>query len=173
MGRRPREPFAFPSVPALFPPLPQGLTPPAMAQPTQPPLTIQAARHELQATSHELRATGQENSFVIAKTNRSQSPKRPALDRDQDPGGQSPYAPQRPQARPPRAFSVKCLVSRHAKDEMVRRQIPREWLESVFDNPQQRIGQPGGREILGSPWSSRVGKCSGSSGNGESVPPLR
>ncbi|MGD0200654.1 MAG: DUF4258 domain-containing protein [Bryobacteraceae bacterium] len=43
---------------------------------------------------------------------------------------------------------MKFLVSRHAEEEMLRRQIPREWLESVLENPQQRLPQPGAKEIL-------------------------
>lgn len=42
---------------------------------------------------------------------------------------------------------MKFLVTRHAEEEMVRRQIPREWLESVLENPQQRLPQPEGKEI--------------------------
>ncbi|MGA2267099.1 MAG: DUF4258 domain-containing protein [Bryobacteraceae bacterium] len=40
----------------------------------------------------------------------------------------------------------KVLVSRHAQEQMARRQIPREWLESVIENPQQRAAQPGSEE---------------------------
>jgi hypothetical protein len=53
---------------------------------------------------------------------------------------------------------VKSLISRHAKEEMLRRQIPREWLESVLENPQQRVPQPGGKEILQSRLASEDGK---------------
>ena len=38
-------------------------------------------------------------------------------------------------------------VSRHAERELSRRQIPRDLLESVLENPHQRIPQPGGKEI--------------------------
>ena len=34
---------------------------------------------------------------------------------------------------------MRFLVSRHAEDEMVRRQIPREWLDSVLESPEQRV----------------------------------
>ena len=40
------------------------------------------------------------------------------------------------------------LVSKHAQGEIVRRQIRRGWLESVLENPQQRVPQPGGKEIF-------------------------
>lgn len=53
---------------------------------------------------------------------------------------------------------MKCLVSRHAEEEMARRQIPRQWLESVLENPQQRIPQPGGKEILQSRLESGDGR---------------
>ncbi len=42
---------------------------------------------------------------------------------------------------------MKALVSRHAEQELLRRQIPREWLDSVLDRPEQRVPQPGGKEI--------------------------
>ena len=38
-------------------------------------------------------------------------------------------------------------VSRHAERELSRRQIPRDFLESVLENPDQRIPQRGGKEI--------------------------
>ena len=46
------------------------------------------------------------------------------------------------------AFALKFLVSRHAQQEILRRQIPRELLESLLENPQQRVPQPGGMQIL-------------------------
>ena len=49
---------------------------------------------------------------------------------------------------------MRFLVSRHAEEEMVRRQIPREWLESVLENPRQRLSQSGGKEILQSRMES-------------------
>ena len=53
---------------------------------------------------------------------------------------------------------MKCLVSRHAEEEMVRRQIPLAWLESVLENPQQRLPRSGGKEILQSRLESGDGK---------------
>ena len=53
---------------------------------------------------------------------------------------------------------MKFRVSRHAEEELARRQIPREWLESVAANPQQRIAQPGGTEILQSQMESKDGR---------------
>ena len=50
------------------------------------------------------------------------------------------------------------LVSRHAEGEMARRQITREWLKSVLENPRQRLPQPGGKEILQSRLESGDGK---------------
>ena len=50
------------------------------------------------------------------------------------------------------------LVSRHAKEELVRRQIPDLWLKSVLENPEQRIRQPGGQEMLQSRLVSANGK---------------
>lgn len=49
-------------------------------------------------------------------------------------------------------------ISRHAEDEMVRRQIPREWLDSVLESPEQRVPQSGGKEILQSRFTSGDGK---------------
>ena len=48
----------------------------------------------------------------------------------------------------------KVLVSRHAEEQMARRQIPREWLESPIENPEQRVPQPGGKGILQSRFTS-------------------
>jgi hypothetical protein len=53
---------------------------------------------------------------------------------------------------------VRFLVSRHAEEEMLRRQIPREWLDSVLQRPEQRVPQPGGKEILQSRFTSGDGK---------------
>ena len=50
------------------------------------------------------------------------------------------------------------LISRHAEAEVVRRQIPREWLESVLESPEQRVAQPGDREILQSRFTAGDGK---------------
>ena len=43
---------------------------------------------------------------------------------------------------------MRFLMSRHAEDEMARRQIPREWLDSVLESPEQRIAEFPGKEIL-------------------------
>jgi len=53
---------------------------------------------------------------------------------------------------------VNFLVSRHAKEELLRRQIPDLWLKSVLENPEQRIRQPGGQEMLQSRLVSANGK---------------
>lgn len=53
---------------------------------------------------------------------------------------------------------MKSLISRHAEDEMVRRQIPREWLDSVLESPEQRVAQPGGKEMLQSRFAAEDGK---------------
>ncbi len=45
-------------------------------------------------------------------------------------------------------------IPRHAEEEMGRRQIPREWLDSVLESPEQCIPQFGGKEILQSRFSS-------------------
>ena len=50
------------------------------------------------------------------------------------------------------------VVSRHAEEELVRRQIPDLWLKSVLENPEQRIRQSGGQEILQSRVVSANGK---------------
>jgi len=50
------------------------------------------------------------------------------------------------------------LISRHAEDETVRRQIPRQWLDSVLEGPEQRLPQPGGKEILQSRFISEDGR---------------
>ena len=42
---------------------------------------------------------------------------------------------------------MKFRVSRHAERELSRRKIPAELLESVLENPDQRISQPGGKEV--------------------------
>jgi hypothetical protein len=53
---------------------------------------------------------------------------------------------------------VKCLVSRHAEEEVLRPQTPREWLESIPENPQQRLPQPGAKEVLQSRFTSGDGR---------------
>jgi hypothetical protein len=50
------------------------------------------------------------------------------------------------------------ILSRHAEEELVRRQIPRASLESVLENPQQRVPQPGGKENLQSRMESEDGR---------------
>lgn len=49
-------------------------------------------------------------------------------------------------------------ISRHAEEEMLRRGIPRAWLELVLKTPQQRLPQPGGKEILQSRLEHENGK---------------
>ena len=49
-------------------------------------------------------------------------------------------------------------VSRHAERELLRRKIPRDLLESVLENPDQRIPQPGGKEIRQSRFEFANGK---------------
>lgn len=53
---------------------------------------------------------------------------------------------------------MRFLISRHAEEEMVQRQIPRELLDSVLESPEQRVPQPGGGEILQSRFTSGDGK---------------
>ena len=53
---------------------------------------------------------------------------------------------------------MKALVSRHAQEEMVRRQIPRQWLDSVLESAEQRVPEPGGKEILQSRFTPGDGK---------------
>ena len=53
---------------------------------------------------------------------------------------------------------MRFLISRHAEEEMVRRQIPREWLESVLEDPEQRVPQLGDKEILQSRFTAGDGK---------------
>ncbi|MBM3745857.1 MAG: DUF4258 domain-containing protein [Acidobacteria bacterium] len=53
---------------------------------------------------------------------------------------------------------MKYLVSRHAEDKMSRRQIPRAWLDSVLENPEQRLPEPGDKEALQSRFESEDGK---------------
>ena len=38
-------------------------------------------------------------------------------------------------------------LSRHASEEMARRQIAAEWVDSVLEPPEQSIVQPGGKEM--------------------------
>ena len=53
---------------------------------------------------------------------------------------------------------MKFRLSRHAEEEMVRRQIPRAWVESVLENPQQRVPQSENKEVLQSRIESEDGK---------------
>ncbi len=53
---------------------------------------------------------------------------------------------------------MKQQLSRHAEDEMARRQIPRAWVESVLDDPNQRIQQSALMEILQSRFAAENGK---------------
>jgi hypothetical protein len=53
---------------------------------------------------------------------------------------------------------MKFMLSRHAEGEMLRRRIPREWVESLLESPQQRVPQPGGKEILQSRVESGDGR---------------
>ena len=53
---------------------------------------------------------------------------------------------------------MRFLISRHAEQEMARRQIPRDWLDSVLESPEQRVPQPGDKEILQSRFTARGGK---------------
>ena len=47
-------------------------------------------------------------------------------------------------------------LSRHAEEEMAR--INREWLEVLLDSPEQRLAQPGGKEILQSRFRAGDGR---------------
>ena len=53
---------------------------------------------------------------------------------------------------------MKHRLSRHAEEEMVWRQIPRAWVESVLESPQQRVPQSGNKEVLQSRIESEDGK---------------
>lgn len=53
---------------------------------------------------------------------------------------------------------MKPELSRHAEEKMARRQIPRAWLDSVPENPEQRVPEPGGKEILQSRFESGDGR---------------
>ena len=53
---------------------------------------------------------------------------------------------------------MRFLISRHTEEEMVRRQIPRGWLDSVLESPEQRVPRPGGKEILQPRFASGDGK---------------
>ncbi len=49
-------------------------------------------------------------------------------------------------------------LSRHAQEEIVRRQISRGWVDALLDSPEQRIQQPNGTEILQSRFSVPDGR---------------
>jgi hypothetical protein len=49
-------------------------------------------------------------------------------------------------------------LSRHAEEEMVRRQISRQLVESVLENPEQRLAEPGGKQIFQSRYRSEDGR---------------
>jgi hypothetical protein len=53
---------------------------------------------------------------------------------------------------------MKFKLSRHAKQEMERRAIPMELLESVFNNPHQIIEQPDGKRVYQSQLDFGGGK---------------
>ena len=53
---------------------------------------------------------------------------------------------------------MRFLVSRHAEEKMARRQIPRARLEAVLENPEQRVREPGDKEILQSLFATEDGK---------------
>jgi hypothetical protein len=48
-------------------------------------------------------------------------------------------------------------LSRHAEEELVRRQISREWVEAVLSAPEQTIAQPAGTQILQSRFAAEDG----------------
>jgi hypothetical protein len=50
------------------------------------------------------------------------------------------------------------ILSRHAEEELTRRQIPREWLDSLLEHPEQRLPQSAGKEILQSRFQSGDGR---------------
>lgn len=49
-------------------------------------------------------------------------------------------------------------LSRHAEEEMVRRQIPRHWVDALMGAPEQTISQPNGTEIHQSRFATQDGK---------------
>jgi hypothetical protein len=48
-------------------------------------------------------------------------------------------------------------LSRHAQEEMRRRQIPEVWLDSVMTGPEQRVSEAAGKEV----WQSRFTAVNG------------
>jgi hypothetical protein len=53
---------------------------------------------------------------------------------------------------------MKIRLSRHAKQEMDRRAIPMDLLESLLKNPQQVIEQPDGKKVYQSEFDFEGGK---------------
>jgi len=49
-------------------------------------------------------------------------------------------------------------ISHHAEFQMLRRQIPRAWLDALLQAPEQRVPQPDGTEILQSRFASEDGR---------------
>ncbi len=49
-------------------------------------------------------------------------------------------------------------LSRHAEEEMIRRQIPQEWVDALLDAPEQTIPQPNGTEVLQSRFAAKDGR---------------
>jgi hypothetical protein len=49
-------------------------------------------------------------------------------------------------------------LSRHAQDEMVRRQIPEAWVDSILTQPEQRISEAVGKEVLQSRFTAANGR---------------
>ena len=50
-------------------------------------------------------------------------------------------------------------LSRHAEQEMLRRQIPHEWVDEILAAPEQTVIQPGGKQILQSRFATADGKA--------------
>jgi len=55
-------------------------------------------------------------------------------------------------------MAMKFRLSRHAKQELQRRAIPRELLQIVLENPQQIIEQPDGKKVYQSQIDFGSGK---------------
>jgi hypothetical protein len=49
-------------------------------------------------------------------------------------------------------------LSRHAEEEMVRRQLPRQLVEATLQNPEQRLARPEGKQIFQSRYRSEDGR---------------
>ena len=63
-------------------------------------------------------------------------------------------------------------LPRHAEEEMARRQIPRRWVDSALEHPEQCIELPGGKEIFQSRCTSGDGKMYLFVVNTETRPPV-